>query len=388
ACALGGRGLTVGLVDAHPLGADHHPGYDERTLALSLGTRRIFATLGLWPQLAEEATPIHKIHISDRGRPGIAHLDCREEGVDALGYVIPARVIGTALAQRLEGLEGVEMLMPATLETVDIQPQVARAVINTGEGQSRRLEARLLVAADGARSRVREQLGIDTLHWDYGQSAVIANVTPRYSHDNVAYERFTPAGPLALLPLSGDRCAVVCTVERDRVEEVLALDERGFAEMLLERFGDRLGAFQRVGGRQAYPLYLVKSREHVRPRVAVIGNAAHTLHPIAGQGFNLGIRDVATLAEVVADAHGAGRDFGSLTLLERYGDWRRWDQRRTIAFTDGLARLFGNPLPPVAAARNLGLLAFDLLPPAKRWLARQAMGLDGRLPRLARGLPL
>ncbi len=217
---------------------------------------------------------------------------------------------------------------------------------------------------------------------------MIANVTPTLPHQGVAYERFTADGSVALLPMSDNRCAVVCTVNDAEAAAVAALDDADFLHLLHHRFGDRLGPLLRVGRRQTYPLFLLKAREHARARVAIIGNAAHTLHPIAGQGFNLGIRDVAALAEVINDARRAGEDIGSLQVLNRYADWRRWDQRRTLAFTDVLNRLFVNPLEPVRAARNLGLLAFDLCPPLKRRIARRMMGLEGRLPRLARGLPL
>ena len=188
--------------------------------------------------------------------------------------------------------------------------------------------------------------------------------------------------------MSDQRCAVVCTVNDPEVPAVMALDDAGFLRLVQERFGDRLGPLLRVGSRQSYPLFLLKAREHARARLAIIGNAAHTLHPIAGQGFNLGIRDVAALAEVIADAWRSGEDIGDLQVLNRYADWRRCDQRQTIAFTDVLNRLFVNPLWPVRAARNLGLLAFDLCPPLKRQFARQTMGLGGRLPKLARGLAL
>jgi 2-octaprenyl-6-methoxyphenol hydroxylase len=388
ACALDGLGLRIGLVEAAPLTVSQHPSYDDRTLALAQGTRRIFQTLGLWEALAATATPIRRIHISERGGPGFARLDSREEGVDALGYVVEARRIGAALLARLPTLSGVELLCPARLERVILEPEAASATIRLREERTVELRARLLVAADGANSPVREQLGVAALRWDYGQQAIIANVTPALPHDNVAYERFTAEGPVAFLPMSDNRCAVVCTVNEAEVAAVMDLDDAGFLALLSERFGDRLGPLLRVGRRQAYPLFLLKSREHARARVAFIGNAAHTLHPLAGQGFNLGIRDVAALAEVIADAHRAGRDIGDLRVLNRYADWRRWDQRRTIAFTDALNRLFANPLLPVRAARHLGLLAFDLLSPAKHWFARQAMGLDGRLPKLARGLAL
>lgn len=388
ACALAGLNLRIGLVEAAPFSVSAHPSYDDRTIALAQGTRRIFQALDLWDTLEPTATPIEHIHISERGAAGFAHLDAREEGVDALGYVTEARMIGAALQSRLAGLANFELLCPARLERVVVAPDAVHAFIAFGDSRTAELRARLLVAADGARSPVREQLGIATLRWDYGQQAVIANVTPTLHHGHVAYERFTAEGPIALLPMSDHRCAVVCTVNEPEAAAVLALDDSAFLALVQARFGDRLGPLLRAGRRQAYPLFLLKAREHARTRVALIGNAAHTLHPIAGQGFNLGIRDVAALAEVIANAQCADEDFGTLTVLNRYAAWRRWDQRQTIAFTDALNRLFGNPLLPVRAARNLGLLAFDLLPPAKRWLARQAMGLDGRLPKLARGLKL
>ncbi len=388
ACALDGLGLRIGLVEAAPLTVSAHPGYDDRTLALAQGTRRIFQTLGLWEALAATAAPIQRIHISERGSPGFAHLNAREEGVEALGYVVEARQVGAALLTKLPNLRGVELLCPARLETVAIEPEAVRVALRCGDNRTVQLHSRLLVAADGAQSSVREQLGVAALRWDYGQQAVIANVTPTLPHENTAYERFTQDGPIALLPMSENRCAVVCTVNAVDTAAVMALDDARFIALLQERFGDRLGPFQRVGRRQAYPLFLLKAREHARHRVAIIGNAAHTLHPIAGQGFNLGIRDAAALAEVVAEAWRGGEDFGDLTVLQRYADWRRWDQRRTIAFTDALNRLFANPLEPVRIARALGLLAFDGLPPLKHEFARQTMGLYGRLPKLARGLAL
>lgn len=388
ACALEGLGLRLGLVEAAPLNVSRHPSYDDRTLALAQGTRRIFQTLGLWPALAATATPIRQIHISERSAPGCAWLDSQEHGVAALGYVIEARLLGAALLERLPKLGGVTLLCPARLEEVMVTADAAHATIRHDDQRLTSVRARLLVAADGADSPVRTQLGIAALRWDYGQHAVIANVTPTRPHANIAYERFTSDGPVALLPMREQRCAMVCTVRDADLAAVMALDDAGLLRLLHQRFGQRLGLFQRVGRRQSYPLFLLKSRAHVRPRVAIIGNAAHTLHPIAGQGFNLGVRDVAALAEVIADAHHAGEDLGALSVLNRYADWRRWDQRRTIAFTDALQRLFDNRLTPVRAFRNLGLLGFDLLPPLKQAFARQAMGLEGRLPKLTRGVAL
>ena len=251
-----------------------------------------------------------------------------------------------------------------------------------------RLNCRLLVAADGGNSAIREQLDVPVVRWEYGQSAVVTNITPARPHRNVAYERFTDTGPVALLPMSEQRCAVVWTVRDEQVDDVLALGDGAFLDAFQERFGYRLGRFERVGKRAAYPLSLLRARESVRGRIAIIGNAAHTLHPIAGQGFNLGIRDVAALSEVVYEAFASGGDIGAASVLDSYEQWRLAEQRNVALATDGLARLFSNPLGLIRLGRNLGLLAMEFLPGAKRPLARGAMGMLGRQPRLARGVPL
>jgi 2-octaprenyl-6-methoxyphenol hydroxylase len=387
AIALGGSTLRIALLEAVPFRDDAQPSYDDRAIALAYGTHRIFAGMGLWDALQGETTPIHSIHISDRGHFGFTRLDCRDEGVAALGYVAVSRAMGGMLAERLRQLPNVELLCPATVTNVVLGGRHAEVVID-GDEAPRRLSARLVVAADGATSQVREWLGIDALRWEYDQTAVITNITPEAPHRNRAFERFTDSGPLALLPMSDNRCSVVWTVRSEHADEVMNLEDAPFLDALQERFGTRLGSFQRVGKRRAYPLMLVRAEEHVRPRLALIGNAAHTLHPVAGQGFNLGLRDVAVLAEVLCDAVAAGRDIGDLEVLQSYAQWRRRDHYKMIAFTDGLARVFANPLAPLRALRNAGLLAVDVVPPLKHILTRHTMGLAGKLPRLARGLPL
>ena len=217
---------------------------------------------------------------------------------------------------------------------------------------------------------------------------MVTTVTPELPHSAIAYERFTASGPLAFLPMSENRCAVVWTLPSDNVETLLALDDTQFLAALQERFGTRLGRLLKLGKRAAYPLALTKVREHIRPRLVLIGNAAHTVHPVAGQGFNLGLRDVAVLAQVLNEAQRAGRDIGELTVLADYVAWRQRDNLAISTFTDGLVRIFSNDVAPVSFLRNLGLVAVDLFPPAKRALLRLSMGLSGRLPRLARGLPL
>lgn len=387
AIALDGLGLRLALVEASPWQADAHPGYDERTLALAWGSRRIFDGLGVWDAIAPHATPILHIDISDRGHAGHARLDAAGQGVPALGYVATARAIGTALIARLDTLAHVDLLCPAELEHLATDP-AGVCVHVVADGHSRHLRARLVVAADGARSRIRTLLGVPTLEWSYGQTAILANVTPEHAHGNVAWERFTEDGPLALLPMDAGRCALVLTVAEAEAAAVLRFSDAAFLGLVQQRFGQRLGRFVRAGRRSAHPLKLVKARAHAHGRVAFIGNAAHTLHPIAGQGFNLGLRDVATLAEVIADALAAGDDPGRDAVLARYAGRRRWDQRTTIAFTDALVRVFANPLAPVRLARNLGLVGLDLLPPLKRGLVRQLMGVAGHQPRLALGRTL
>ncbi len=387
AIALADRGLRMALIEAHAPGADSQPSYDDRGIALAYGTRRIFDAIGVWPALESMVEPILNIHVSDRGHFGFTGLSAAEEGVPALGYVVTARELGRVLLARLHQQGALDVIAPARVVRFDDRGAQVRVEVESN-GVMTSLECRLLVAADGGNSAIREQLGVPIQRWQYGQSAVVTNITPAKAHANVAYERFTESGPVALLPMTEQRCALVWTVRDGQVDEVLALDDEAFLAAFQQRFGYRLGRFRRVGRRLSYPLSLLRARESVRGRVAIIGNAAHTLHPIAGQGFNLGIRDVAALAEVIDGAFGAGRDIGSPAVLDAYQRWRTQEQRNVAMATDGLARLFSNPLRIVRAGRNLGMLAMEFLPGAKHPLARAAMGLSGRQPRLARGVPL
>ncbi len=387
AVALSGRGLRLGVIEAAPPGPGTQPSYDDRAIALAYGSRRIFDGLGLWPQIAPAAEPIRRIHVSDRGHFGSTRLDAAAEQVPALGYVVTARDLGTTLLAALRQRPDIELIAPARVTALRSESAQVLATVMQGE-VGRELSARLLVAADGGDSFVRETLAIPVRRWDYGQSAVVANISPARPHGGVAYERFTADGPIALLPMREQRCALVWTVADAARDTVLGYDDARFIAQFQERFGYRLGRFLRVGRRAAYSLAFLRALEAVRPRIAIIGNAAHTLHPIAGQGFNLGIRDVAALAEVVDQVRRAGGDIGSAEVLADYERWRRRDQQLVSLATDGLVRLFTNPLAPLRLARNLGMLALDALPPAKHLLARAAMGSLGRLPRLARGLRL
>ncbi|MDN3516963.1 2-octaprenyl-6-methoxyphenyl hydroxylase [Aquisalimonas lutea] len=385
AVALAGSGLAVRVVDPVTAEAPTQPSYDDRNTALAPASRRILEALGLWPAIAAEAAPIRSIHVSEQGAFGITRMDAAGEGLDALGHVVPNRVLGRVLRERLGQLPEAVQQVTARVEAVDWDDNDAVAVRLDGD---RSLSARLLVAADGTHSVLRERLGIPCDDSDYGQCGIVANVTPARDPQGRAYERFTPEGPLALLPLRGGHASLVWTVAPERAEALAGLPDDAFLAALQDAFGYRLGRFLRAGRRAVYPLRLSRSRQRITTRGVLVGNAARTLHPVAGQGFNLALRDVAELAERLHVAAGRGDDPGSPELLRAYAAARRDDHRRVTAFTDGLVRLFSNRLPGLRLARNLGLLGMELFPAARQQLMRQAMGRGGRPPRLARGLPL
>lgn len=389
ALALARSELHIGIIESQQWRLSLAPAYDDRTLALAYGSRRIFEALGLWPAIAERAgaTPIRRIHISDRGHFGIARLDAADAGIEALGHVVETPGLGAVLYRALQGSAALEVIAPATMQALSFVNDMARVHLKR-DGIDSTITARLIVGADGGRSQVREAVGIGAHTKDYGQTAIVANVTPAQAHDHIAYERFTGDGPLALLPMRDNRCTVVWSMRHEQARAMLAWDDELFLRQLQERFGDRLGEFRKAGRRNGYPLVLTQVDAHIRARVVLIGNAAHTLHPVAGQGFNLGLRDVATLSQVLVEALRDGRDIGHLGVLAQYARSRRHDTRAVTGLTDGLIRVFANSLPPLVVARNIGLITADLLPPLKRALIRRTSGLAGPLPRLARGLPL
>ena len=392
ACALGNHPIKVAMVEAYSQKMDTPPSYDDRAIALSYGTSQIFRTLGIWEQLISKVTPIKHIHVSDRGHMGVTRIDHKEENVDALGYVITARDLGQVLYKTLSQYNNLEILKPAQLTDLSFADAHADASITFNQdspnAETKVVSTKLLVAADGGNSSVRQLLNINAHQFNYNQTAITANISTSHSHNNIAYERFTSQGPLALLPMQDQRCSLVWTRQSDNVEPIIALSDEEFLQQLHAEFGNRLGQFTQVGKRSTYPLKLVKVTTQVQKRVALIGNAAHTLHPIAGQGFNLGMRDVATLAQIIVEEHKAERDIGLLGVLQPYQQWRQQDHQRIIGFTDNLVKIFSNRFAPLALARNLGLVATDVFPPLKHLLAEHTMGMAGKLPKLARGLPL
>jgi 2-octaprenyl-6-methoxyphenol hydroxylase len=384
ALALRGTTLRVLLIEGVSPDSARQPSFDERTTALGNGSRQIFESLGVWPSMVGESAAIRSIHVSDAGRFGMARLEAREQGVDAFGYVVPNRVIGRALWQALREAPNVTLAVPARLERAHRRDDGVDLEF-TCEGRAERVQAAVAVAADGAGSVLRASAGIGAGVEDYDQVAIVVNAATDRPHTGEAFERFTPSGPLAVLPVSGGGYTVVWAVKPDRAAQLLALDESAFAAELLEAFGWRAGRWTKIGKRHTYPLSLSRAHETVAGRVVLIGNAAQALHPVAGQGFNLGLRDAATLAEMLAGA--ADRpDFSE--LLARFAAWREEDRRGVTRFTDSLVKLFGSERPGLSLVRNFGLLMFDLSPTAKRALSRVSWGFAGRMPRLARGLPI
>ncbi len=389
ALALEPLGLSVAVVEAIPRRAAAQPSFDDRSTALSRSTQRMFEAMGLWPRIVAASTPIRTVHVSDQGRFGFSHIEAEEQGVEALGYVVINRVLGAVLQDALDDLEGVDIICPARIVDVELAPDKAAAEVEFADGKQQTLTCDLLVASDGANSAVREMMGITAQKSHYGQCAVIGNLLPEKDINNVAYERFTEQGPLAILPVADGRAGFVWTVSEDDADRVMALDDDAFLAELQEQFGYRLGTFSKVGKRASYPLILSKALRLTATRSVLIGNSAHGLHPVSAQGFNLGMRDVAAIVDCIADSvTGTDIDIGHRSLLEQYSRWRRADQKKLVRFTDGLVKLFGSESQPLRALRNIGMLGFDLVPGVRSAFAKHTMGLAGRLPRLSRGVPI
>lgn len=391
ALALAPLGRRVAIVEPIPRSSEAQPSFDDRSTALSRSTQRMYEAMGLWDDVAAAAVPISRIHVSDKGRFGFAHIEASEQGVDALGYVVINRVLGNVLQRALDVVATLDFLCPARIIATSLGPGRASVTLEDDKGRKRDISCNLLVVADGANSTVRNMIGISARQVKYDQCAVVGNLLPERSLDGCAYERFTDQGPLALLPLGDERAAYVWTLSEKNADRVIKLDDQVFLNELQQAFGYRLGTFSRVGKRAAYPLVLSKALRLTAPRAVLVGNAAHGLHPVAAQGFNLGLRDVAALCDCIADAieeSGDSIDVGDVELLERYASWRRGDQRKLVGFTDGLVRLFGHSSRSVRVLRDIGMLSFDLVPGVRSLFARHTMGLAGRLPRLSRGVPL
>lgn len=380
-----GKGnLSVLLVESFPLpeagsAPVYRPSFDARSTALSFGSRQILDSLGVWPALEQHLTAISRIHVSDRGHIGSALMSADEQGWEALGYVVENAWLGNVLLDALHAAPGITCLSPASVTQVSREGGVAcLSVDSKAEEAPADIQCRLLAVADGAQSGLRTALGIHGKVVDYDQQAIIANVTFEKPHDGIAYERFTDQGPLALLPLSDSeqgepRAALVWTLSAQDGEQMLEASDETFLAQLQMRFGYRQGRLLRVGERGSFPLQLVEAEEQVQANVVVMGNAAHSLHPVAGQGFNLALRDVARLARQLSET--PSDNLGALAALQRYLQQQQLDQRSTVEFSHQLPALFGRQNPIFSLGRNLGLLALDVMPAAKARFVEQAAGL-------------
>ena len=380
AIALDRIGVDVALVEATPAGTLPAV-FDQRNLSFAEATVNALAALGVLQKLQVPGAPIRRIHVSRRGDFGRVRLDAADYGREAFGQVVVARDFGQALEARLSELTHLARYRPArflALGEGDADARVLRIRDDSGE---RVLSARLLVAADGTRSGVRDALGIGADEHDYAQTLFVARIRAERSPDGTAYERFGDEGPTALLPRGDRHYGVIHGVARADAEAVAALDAAAWLARLQRAFGWRVGAFLDAGPRSTYPAIRVRAARTTAPRAVLVGNAAQTLHPVGAQGFNLGLRDALTLAELIE----AGGDPGADRLLAAYAQRRREDRERTLAFSDGLARLTANPAPLLRPLRSAGLFALDRLPAAQAMLVGGAMGYRGDVPRLCRG---
>lgn len=381
ALALKNTSLKIALIETFPIQTDSQPNYDDRGIALSYSSSLIFETMDIWPNISHLASPINTIHVSDRGHFGVTHIHAQQEKVPALGYVITAKALGHQLNTMLQSLDNVTLLCPRRVLTIDrFETHVTLHLSDNTQ-----VSSKLVVAADGKESDIRQLLELSTTHYDYQQTAITANISTDKPTNGMAYERFTASGPVALLPLGKDRWSLVWTVKTGDELEIINLSEEAFLMRLQRHFGYRAGRFNKVGKRQSHTLDLMQTDYPLSERTVLIGNAAHSLHPIAGQGFNLGLRDVAALAEVICEAE---HDIGDMRLLKSFQDGRLLDQDTTIKATDTLVKLFSHSNPILSHLRSASLTLVDNLPFAKSHLARKSMGLNIKQSKLARGISL
>lgn len=387
ACALANSGLSIAVIEAIPPETGKQPGYDDRTVALGHGSMKILHALSVaGPFESAQATPIKHIHISEKGGFGIARIEQQEENVEALGYVVENRALGDNLWARLSSVTNIEIITPATV--TDVANYINRTVveINTDTG-TREISAKLLVIADGGRSKAREKAGFQIKRKSYDQTAIVANITTDRDHNYTAWERFTGDGAIALLPMSEQRYSLVWSVPDKRVDGLIKLSKKAFLRELQQAFGHRCGEFIQTGSRASYPLALVGANSPAYGRAALVGNASWSMHPVAGQGFNRGVRDIGALAELVNAAALRGQDPGNAELMKNYVRSRKFDDRMTTTYTDSLIRTFTASFPPMKFARNLGLVGVSMLPCIRHSLATLSMGEHTRLPRLRHSIP-
>jgi len=376
AIALAREGLAVALIEKAAMLTQLEPSFDGRVSAIAEGSRRILDHIDAWEHMAPHAEPILDIRVSDGNAPFFLHYDHREVGDAPFGHIVENRYIRHALhsAAQLSNLTIIDSAALHEFKRDDVGV--------TLQLKGKEIRCRLLVAADGKQSEIRKLAGIKAAEWKYGQTAIVCTIAHRLPHHGLAQERFLPAGPFAVLPMRDNQSSLVWVEPDDRVGLYLELPEADFVQEIHERVGDYLGELRLASQRFSYSLSLMHAKSYIAPRLALIGDAAHAIHPIAGQGVNLGFRDVGVLTELIVDKFKLGLDIGSDEVLQHYQRWRRFDNIAMLAVTDGLNRLFSNNIPPIRLARGAGLWAVSKLPPLKRFFMRDAMGLTGDLPKL------
>jgi len=386
ACALGQQGFRITLVEARKPDFNWPAdSVDQRVSAITYASQKIFESIGAWEKMqAQRVSPYQEMRVWDATGSGAIHFDSADLGVPLLGHIVENRVTLSALHQQLALLDNVNLLAPATITQLDLGVEKAQVTLTDGST----LSASLVVAADGSRSKLRELAGIETTGWSYHQHGVVAHITTSKSHQATAWQRFMPDGPLAFLPLSDGSSSIVWSTTPAHAEELLALDDAEFLDQLQTNFGDSLGRMLACGPRAAFPLRMQHAKAYTLPRFALLGDAAHTVHPLAGQGVNLGLADAASLAEVLVNARQQREDIGAHKVLRRYERWRKGANLTMIATMDGFKRLFGSTKPAIKWIRNLGLGLTNSTAPVKNLIMRQAMGLEGDLSRLAKGQSL
>lgn len=384
AIGLARHGIDVVVADAQDPSSVVDAGFDGRASAVAFASYRLLDGIGIWPELAEHAQPIDEIRVSDGPSLMHLHFDHAQLGEGPLGFMLENRRIRQGLFRAAEKLENLRFIAPDPITSVDREVHGARAQLASG----RRIRADVVLGAEGRRSPLRQAAGIKVTSWGYDQSAVVATIDHEHPHCGIAHERFLPAGPFAILPLRGNRSSLVWTVKTSTAPAIMALGERGFAAEVNKRVGGFLGEVRPVGPRWTYPLSLMLADRYTDRRLALVGDAAHGIHPIAGQGLNMGFRDIAVLVEVLVEAARAGQDLGSDVVLEGYEAWRRVDNTTLGVVTDLLNRLFSNDNTLIRTARDVGLAAVNRMPPLKGFFMQHARGTFGRLPRLLEGRPL
>ena len=379
ACALKDSGLSVVLIEAKPHSVAAAKG---QAYAVHMLSRRIFEGIGIWDKILPQIATYRQVRLTDADHPGVVEFQPADLGTEALGYVAEHQALLTPLQEFLQECTNVFYLCPAEVVKTQYEPGGVEIDLKV-DGESRTIRTRLLVAADGARSRIRTAAGINTRGWQYWQSCIVAFVKPEKPHNDTAYERFWPSGPFAILPLPGNRCRIVWTAPHEEAKALVALDDEQFLAELSLRYGDQMGRLELEGSRFVFSVQLMQSDRYVLPRLALIGDAAHCCHPVGGQGLNMGIRDAAALAQVLQLAHNQGEDIGDLPVLKRYERWRKQENLTILGFTDLLDRMFSNNWLPVVVVRRLGLWMLQRVRPLKKFALQLMTGLRGRAPEVA-----